>query len=106
MGCYGSESSFDDKIYGGGYSGSSLEAAIEFGNNQKKKYIAIARAINDGHSFAFNILKDHISGDDGTGCERECTDTKEYCGCTDQYCKLPAIVGESNNRRWAVYKLK
>ena len=114
VGCYGSEASLGaDKVYGGGESGASLEAAVSFAREQRKRYVAVARAGIDGHSFAFTDKPTGTAvrdvGND-QGCSRPCVDTDAdsglYCGCADQGCgSVKPAAGESNVRRWMVYEL-
>ena len=46
----------DDKRYGGGPIGASVEYAHNMARKERKKYFAVARAGDDGHAFVFNNL--------------------------------------------------
>ena len=55
MGCYRKEDQLPaEKIYGGGVVGASASAAFNHARSQKKRYVAVARAGDDGHAFAFD----------------------------------------------------
>ena len=56
IGCFGSESSFIDKIYGGGSTGANYNLALHHAKTANKRYFAVARGGPDGHSFAFSQL--------------------------------------------------
>mmetsp|Transcript_10732 Transcript_10732/g.16278 ORF Transcript_10732/g.16278 Transcript_10732/m.16278 type:complete len:836 (-) Transcript_10732:74-2581(-) len=111
VGCFTSESFFQDKVYGGGEAGANFNLALHHAKSKGKKYFAIARAGSDGHSFAFSSLskgkRGASKGDTtGGGCERPCEDTSNrVCGCADAACSGPVPAGEDNNRRWAVYEI-
>jgi len=109
VGCFISEASFLDKVYEGGSSGANFNLALYHAKTNRKKYFAVARNGGDGHSFAFNQLKegDKSRGNtQGGGCERPCADMDSYkCGCTDSSCTGPIPRGEQHNRRWAVYEV-
>lgn len=106
MGCYGSESSFIDRIYEGGSTGANFNLALHHAKTNRKRYFAVARGGSDGHAFAFSSL-DNSKGTLNTGgCERPCLDFEsKVCGCMDGACTGPIPKGEEHNRRWAVYKL-
>eukprot|EP00501_MAST-03F_sp_TOSAG23-6_P000892 GSMAST32.ASY1.ANO1.928.1 assembled CDS len=106
IGCFTSENSFsEDKIYAGGSTGARFKLAKHHAVTNDKKYFAIARAYSDGHSFAFNKLLTKLDREGGS-CERPCLDeTKRRCGCIDDFCDEATPEGETNNRRWSVYKV-
>lgn len=108
VGCYGTENAFKGKEYFGGPSGAYFYDSLTNAKMSGKKYIAIARGVEDGHSFAFTALDKNAQTFKSTtgGCERPCLDDDDkVCGCIDQFCTGPIPKGEDNNRRWAVYKL-
>ena len=109
VGCFTSETSFLDKVYEGGSTGANFNLALYHAKTNRKKYFAVARNGADGHSFAFNQLRegDNSRGNTkGGGCERKCTDVDTYsCGCIDTACTGPIPRGEEHNRRWAVYQV-
>lgn len=110
MGCYTSEAHFLDKIYGGGSTGANYNLALHHAKETGKRYFAVARNGEDGHSFSFASLKSSGKGSSGMtqggGCERPCLDlTSKACGCMDAACSGPTPAGEEHNRRWAVYEL-
>lgn len=107
VGCFSSETFFVDKKYEGGSTGANYNLALHNAKVNRKKYFAIARGGEDGHSFAFSALKDKSRGDmhDG-GCDRPCLDMEsKSCGCMDGACTGPTPPNEEHNRRWAVYEL-
>lgn len=106
LGCYGSESSFIDRVYDGGSTGANYNLALHHAKTSKKKYFAVARGGGDGHAFAFSTLDNSKGTLSGGGCERPCLDFEQkVCGCMDAACTGPNPKGEEHNRRWAVYKL-
>lgn len=106
MGCYTSESSFLDKQYHGGSSGAIFADAYQVAASTGKKYFAIARGVEDGHSFAFNKIDKQSKSVRGGGCERPCLDDEDkMCGCIDNECSGALPSGEEHNRRWSVYKM-
>ncbi|CAE7876888.1 STT3B, partial [Symbiodinium sp. KB8] len=93
--CVSDETMFsDDKRYGGGPIGASVEYAHNMARKERKKYFAVARAGDDGHAFVFNNLSP----------DAEYDDSSMLCGCADGLCSHAAGPGE-NRRRWAVYKV-
>merc|ERR1711871_1908309 len=114
IGCFSSENLFDDnRIYGGGPAGAMFDVAGQHAASLKKKYFAIARFGEDGHSFAFDsftsrgVKAAQQGGDiDDDACRRPCIDTDtKFCGCSDGGCNpFPNPEGEEHNRRWSVYK--
>mmetsp|Transcript_36334 Transcript_36334/g.34341 ORF Transcript_36334/g.34341 Transcript_36334/m.34341 type:complete len:870 (+) Transcript_36334:80-2689(+) len=107
VGCFASESSFADRVYGGGSTGANYGLALHQAKTSGKRYFAIARAGSDGHSFSFTKLNDSPRGNmQGGGCERSCADMEEKaCGCMDAACTGDTPDGEEHNRRWAVYEV-
>jgi dolichyl-diphosphooligosaccharide---protein glycosyltransferase len=106
VGCYGSESSFIDRIYEGGSTGANYNLALHHAKISRKRYFAIARSGSDGHSFSFSSLDNSKGTMTGGGCERPCLDFEhKVCGCMDTACTGPTPKGEEHNRRWAVYKV-
>jgi dolichyl-diphosphooligosaccharide---protein glycosyltransferase len=109
VGCYKFEDSFgSDRKYEGGSAGASINVARTAAASHGKRYLAIARVGNDGHSFGFDHLPAH--GEDGgntPGCFRPCGDDSDYsCGCADAACETePIDPGHDNVRRWAVYEI-
>ncbi len=107
IGCYATENVFLNKVYEGGPTGARYTLAFQHARKQNKRYFAIARNEDDGHSFAFSELK-KVPGMlvEGEGCERPCIDLEsKSCGCVDDMCLGLPAVGEENNRRWAVYEI-
>eukprot|EP00912_Choanoflagellata_sp_UC4_P001252 UC4_evm1s779 len=108
VGCYGSEGQFsEDKVYGGGGSGAFMFQARSLAQDHGKKYVAIAKVGEDGHSFAFNGAPTGKSLSD-SGCNMPCGDYPDFkCGCADAACGdgISAVPGEDNVRRWVVYEV-
>jgi len=109
VGCYGRESELGaDKEYGGGPSGANINMARSLAYKYEKKYIAVARAGEDGHSFAFNEPpKGEKLPMDDEGCMTPCMDFEGYvCGCADGGCAtVEPVSGEEHKRRWVVYEV-
>ena len=113
VGCYSSESVFVGKVYSGGTTGANFNLAYHHALTTSKKYFAVARGGDDGHSFAFDKLSKKAKDvnmkqqqQTGGGCERTCLDTPERtCGCIDDACTGKLPKGEENNRRWVVYEM-
>jgi len=116
LGCYGAESSFSDREYYGGASGAYLNLALQRAQSGGKRYVAIARGADEGHSFGFSKLDGAGKKMRGGGCDRPCLDSDElvggdgdsqdkYCGCIDDFCTGSPLKGEEHNRRWAVYEI-
>jgi dolichyl-diphosphooligosaccharide--protein glycosyltransferase len=109
IGCYSSESFFEDKVYEGGSTGANYNQALHNAISRRKKYFAVARAGSDGHSFAFSYLSDDARPGGNMfdeSCDRPCEDiTEKSCGCCDSFCKGPLPKGEEHNRRWTVYEV-
>jgi dolichyl-diphosphooligosaccharide--protein glycosyltransferase len=113
VGCFGGEVMFGpDRVYGGGSAGAAIRYALAQAKAGQFRYLAIARAGQDGHSFYFNSLADageHAAtgnmGDEA--CYVACVDSSEHtCGCADQLCAPhQKPEGEEHNRRWAVYEV-
>ena len=83
----------------------SLNAAGTFAKEQGRKYVAIARVDQDGHTFAFDKLPTGAKIDD-EGCKRPCDDgTGGACGCADAGCprSVKRRSDEEYLRRWDVY---
>jgi dolichyl-diphosphooligosaccharide--protein glycosyltransferase len=107
VGCYTSESAFLDKEYFGGASGAHFYDALHLAKQSGKKYFAIARGVEDGHSFAFGKIDKQSKAVRGGGCDRPCLDDEDKaCGCIDDLCTGSLPAGEEHNRRWTVYKTK
>ena len=109
VGCFYGENYFsDDKKYGGGASGAQASLALDYADDSNKKFVAISRAGNDGHSFAFDSFKpgfEKIQIND-QGCKMPCIDDQRYqCGCADALCGGLGKQGEEHLRRWVVYKV-
>jgi len=106
VGCFRLESELpEQRVYGGGVAGASASAALQHARQHKKRYVAIARAANDGHAFAFDALPSGVAVSDG-GCARPCADDDAFaCGCADAGCDGVVTRGadEEYVRRWAVY---
>jgi hypothetical protein len=107
IGCYASEDQLPSvKEYGGGVYGANIAMAKQFAVDEKKRYLAIARAGVDGHNFAFDVPPMGKTVADSE-CEMPCADMASYkCGCSDASCgSLSPAKGEDNTRRWAVYEM-
>ncbi|KAH8090104.1 oligosaccharyl transferase [Aureococcus anophagefferens] len=109
VGCYRLESQLPaDKVYGGGDTGASISAAVNLAMAEKKRYVALAKVGDDGHSFVFD---DKPTGatlpPDSPGCGRPCADSGDfYCGCADAGCDGVARQSDEEYlRRWVVYDL-
>lgn len=108
IGCYANEKRLGaDKVYGGGAGGASITLARNFAWENNKKYVAIARVGEDGHSFAFNSMDTSHPTMSDEGCRKPCSDVEGYfCGCAGGACDdLAAADGEENVRRWVVYEV-
>eukprot|EP00904_Undaria_pinnatifida_P008662 jgi/Undpi1/4926/HiC_scaffold_19.g08278.m1 len=109
LGCYSSEGFFGGKEYVGGANGANYNLMYHYAKQNGKRFFAMARAVNDGHAFAFEYMEPRAKpGGDmkGEGCERPCGDIdSKVCGCTDLACTGPNPPGEQHNRRWAVYEV-
>jgi len=106
LGCFGSESSFLDKVYDGGSTGANYNLALHHAKTNRKRYFALARSGSDGHAFAFSGLDMSRGTMQGQGCERPCLDNEaKVCGCMDLACTGKNPPGEEHNRRWAVYEV-
>jgi dolichyl-diphosphooligosaccharide--protein glycosyltransferase len=104
IGCFVSEDSFSQKEYEGGSTGSSYALALHNAKTKGKRFFAIARGQNDGHSFAFDMIDPKGQQARGGGCERLCIDSDDkVCGCIDADCSSPTPQGQEHNRRWATY---
>eukprot|EP00606_Chrysophyceae_sp_TOSAG23-5_P000957 GSChrysophyteH2.ASY1.ANO1.414.1 assembled CDS len=104
IGCFVSEDSFSQKEYEGGSTGSSYALALHHAKTKGKRFFAIARGQNDGHSFAFDMIDPKGQQARGGGCERLCIDSNDkVCGCIDADCSSPTPQGQEHNRRWATY---
>ena len=73
VGCFSSETFFIDKKYEGGSTGANYNLALHHAKVNRKKYFAIARGGDDGHSFAFSAIKDKSRGDMTEGTVIEIT---------------------------------
>ena len=107
VGCYGKESDLGaDKEYGGGVSGSYIALARKLAWDKQKKYVAIAKNVQDGHSFVFDEPPQGEPMSDA-GCRQSCLDFNGFaCGCADTGCgDLKAAEGEEHVRRWVVYQV-
>lgn len=82
LGCFASETMLIDRIYEGGSTGANYNLALYHAKANKKKYFAIARGGNDGHSFSFSKLDTSKGNMNSGGCERPCLDKE------DKVCKL------------------
>lgn len=109
VGCYAQEDDLPtNKKYGGGESGAMLKSAVEFAFYEQKKYVAIARVENDGHSFAMDRKPPKSKRVKDDGCKRACPDDGSYaCGCSDAACEglIDDYEPNSNARRWVVYEI-
>jgi len=113
VGCVSSESDLGDKKeYGGGVAGASIQLAASQAQEKKKKYMAIARVAEDGHSFYFNndVTKSKTfqpANNMDAGCKKPCADEGSmYCGCADDSCDdLAPADGEDTVRRWVIYEV-
>jgi dolichyl-diphosphooligosaccharide--protein glycosyltransferase len=106
VGCFASETMFNDKVYNGGTTGANYNLALHHAKTARKKYFAVARGGGDGHSFSFGQLDTSRGMMNSGGCERPCLDDEsKVCGCTDTACTGPIPRGEEHNRRWAVYEV-
>ena len=80
VGCFGSETWFENRTYVGGQRGARYRLAVRDAAKQKKRYFACARRDADGHGFLFDDLVPDArnafpSGDlVAGGCERACAD--------------------------------
>lgn len=57
LGCYSSESFFGGKEYVGGANGANYNLIHHHAKLNGKRYFAVARAVNDGHAFAFDYME-------------------------------------------------
>lgn len=57
LGCYSSESFFGGKDYVGGSNGANYNLIHHHAKQNGKGYFAVARAVNDGHAFAFDYME-------------------------------------------------
>lgn len=106
VGCFVSEGAFGDRIYEGGGTGANHNLALYHAKVNGKRYFAVARAVGDGHAFAFDEIDPNAMMVSGDGCERPCSDTEDkMCGCMDTECTGRIPPGEEHNRRWAVYEV-
>eukprot|EP00040_Diaphanoeca_grandis_P005759 m.34370 g.34370 ORF g.34370 m.34370 type:complete len:990 (-) comp16967_c1_seq1:270-3239(-) len=115
VGCVSAEDDLGDKkVYGGGAAGGSIGLATSQAQQQKKKFMAIARVATDGHSFYFDNVKAAMKSksfqaasamDDG--CKKACNDAADlFCGCADDNCDdLAPVDGETMVRRWVIYEV-
>lgn len=109
VGCFNGEGSFpSNKQYMGGATGANFNLARQGAQSRGKRYFAIARNGDDGHSFAFDSPPLIKPDGRGPGCERTCLDSNtRSCGCSDMGCGDEATPpGEEHNRRWAVYEIR
>lgn len=109
VGCFNGEGSFPgSKQYMGGATGANFNLAKQGAMSRGKRYFAVARNGEDGHSFAFDAPPLVKPDGRGAGCERACLDTpSRYCGCSDLGCgDEPTPPGEEHNRRWIVYEIR
>eukprot|EP00750_Incisomonas_marina_P000789 INCI1059.2.p1 GENE.INCI1059.2~~INCI1059.2.p1 ORF type:complete len:986 (-),score=184.27 INCI1059.2:87-2996(-) len=110
-GCVDDENYFSkDKEYGGSYIASSLRYAYAHALSKDKRYVAIARAGEDGHVFAFDKIKKSARQYNQTdeACLRPCLEDPAFgCGCADHGCpeELPLSEGAEHKRRWAIYRV-
>jgi len=106
VGCYGGETAFVDRQYFGGSAGAYFQDAAYNAQSTGKKFFAIARGGEEGHSFVFSKLSSTKGKMKGGGCDRPCLDDEERsCGCMDDACTGKTPKGEEHNRRWAVYEI-
>jgi dolichyl-diphosphooligosaccharide--protein glycosyltransferase len=109
VGCYGKEEDLgDDKVYEGGATGANIALARQLAWAKGRKYVAIARVGNDGHSFHFDSPPSDTGKLSDEGCQRPCMDFPDHsCGCADEAgCgDLAPADGEEHVRRWAVYEM-
>ena len=112
VGCFGSETWFENRTYVGGQRGARYRLAVRDAAKQKKRYFACARRDADGHGFLFDDLVPDArnafpSGDlVAGGCERACADEgAKLCGCADEACTGAMGDDQPHHRRWAVYRM-
>merc|ERR1711990_1058454 len=93
--------------YIGGQSGANANLLLTIARKKAKKYFAVARNGEDGHSFVFDRPPTGKKMAD-SGCLRSCLDSEDVrCGCTDTACgKVKKQAGEKHLRRWVVYEVK
>eukprot|EP01138_Halocafeteria_seosinensis_P011669 gb/GECG01011925.1/.p1 GENE.gb/GECG01011925.1/~~gb/GECG01011925.1/.p1 ORF type:complete len:901 (+),score=82.58 gb/GECG01011925.1/:1-2703(+) len=109
VGCFNGEGSFPgSKQYMGGATGANFNLAKQGALSRGKRFFAVARNGEDGHSFAFDSPPLVKPDGRGAGCERACLDTgSRSCGCSDLGCgDEPTPPGEEHNRRWVVYEIR
>jgi dolichyl-diphosphooligosaccharide--protein glycosyltransferase len=106
VGCFVSEGAFGERAYEGGGTGANHNLALYHAKVNGKRYFAVARAVGDGHAFAFDEIDPNAVMTSGEGCERPCADAEDkMCGCMDAECTGRTPAGEEHNRRWAVYEV-
>ena len=106
VGCFVSEGAFGERIYDGGATGANFNLALHHAKTRGRRFFAVARAVSDGHSFAFDEIDPNAVMVTGGGCERPCVDMDDKaCGCVDNECSGRKPEGEEHNRRWAVYEV-
>ena len=112
VGCFGSETWFENRTYVGGQRGARYRMAVRDAAKQRKRYFACARRDADGHGFLFDdlvpdALQGFPSGDlVAGGCERACADEdSKLCGCADDACTGAMGDDQPHHRRWAVYRM-
>ena len=111
MGCFGSETWFENRTYVGG----NEERGTAWPSRPRSRRSAILRARcgdADGHGFLFDDLVPDArnafpSGDlVAGGCERACADEgAKLCGCADEACTGAMGDDQPHHRRWAVYRM-
>uniref|UniRef100_A0A7S1U4D8 dolichyl-diphosphooligosaccharide--protein glycotransferase n=1 Tax=Phaeomonas parva TaxID=124430 RepID=A0A7S1U4D8_9STRA len=93
VGCFSDENMFQRRKYVGGSTGANFNLLKYHAENAGSRYFAVARNVNDGHAFTFDLLSGGGAKGDltGGGCDRPCLDEQTPCGCTDTACTAKKV---------------